>query len=442
MVLFVLGAVSQTSGLQLSASTGGVSGASSMTVTYGATVVDYLSHEVKLNPDEGTLSNALYGTGDLPYAELGINDDMGNSARVFREVIGDQDTSWKYDWKTYKTCNGVGATLSLSANDAYSIHGGGSAFNKKGDKAEAYVNIQSYDDQSYPQPSSSLKNYKVTSTACASNVKIDQTADYASGSSNIDFVSYCERGGTDIPSLSELNGYLYASSYIGALNGEINKLTTKSYSDKTKMVSTGNAKSINAASIFGYGIAAYNGENLAYAHMNTDLWLLVPVDAVDDMSISSSDFISSLSNYMVTSTATNSNAKVDQKANAFTSIGGSISGIYIGGSAGNAESDSASSSMSAGALIGMGISSADLATSLNNAIYSPTTQSYSAKTKTQVYATARSISSNGDGYLEAYANSAQGHESQFTAKVHNGKINNPKFGGRSGTNFAETYAKY
>lgn len=100
MVLFVLGAVSQTSGLQLSASTGGVSGASSMTVTYGATVVDYLSHEVKLNPDEGTLSNALYGTGDLPYAELGINDDMGNSARVFREVIGDQDTSWKYDWSS------------------------------------------------------------------------------------------------------------------------------------------------------------------------------------------------------------------------------------------------------------------------------------------------------------------------------------------------------
>jgi len=250
-----------------------------------------------------------------------------------------------------------------------------------------------------------------------------------------------ERGGTEhFLHSAKLNGYLYASSYIGALNGEINKLTTKSYSDKTKMVSTGNAKSINAASIFGYGIAAYNVENLASAYITPCLY--PSEDAVDDMGISSSDFISSLSNYMVTSTATNSNAKVDQKANAFTSTGGSISGIHIGGSAGNAESDSASSSMSAGALIGMGISSADLATSLNNAIYSPTTQSYSAKTKTQVDATARSISSNGYGYLEAYANSAQGHESLFTAKVHNGKINNPKFGGRSGTNFAETYAKY
>jgi len=119
-----------TSGLELTASTGGNGGSSSINAAYVATITDYAKEHIQLNPEGGTLSNAFSGSGSLPSSSISIRDPKGNYASVYRGISGKSKvTTWNYDWNTYypyssTAGSGVGAWLSLTANNAYSISGG------------------------------------------------------------------------------------------------------------------------------------------------------------------------------------------------------------------------------------------------------------------------------------------------------------------------------
>ena len=97
----------------------------------------------------------------MPSSSISKSDTKGNYVSVSRSVSGKSGTTtWNYDWSTYAPTSstagsGVGATLTLTANNAYSIYGGGYASNKEGDVASAYTNVGS----SSPYTTSSISNY-------------------------------------------------------------------------------------------------------------------------------------------------------------------------------------------------------------------------------------------------------------------------------------------
>jgi len=178
--LIILITASPTSGLELSASTGGNGGSSSTNVRYGATIEDYANEHIHLNPGDGTLSNTFSGSGSLPYTSISTSDTKGNYAQVFRSVSGESvTTKWNYDWSTYKPTssagNGVGAWLSLTASNAYSILGGSYSYNNEGDNAQAYTSVGLSD----PQTTSSLSNYYTQAEAYTNQASASQSANYA-----------------------------------------------------------------------------------------------------------------------------------------------------------------------------------------------------------------------------------------------------------------------
>ncbi|MFB3764531.1 MAG: hypothetical protein ACE14P_04705 [Methanotrichaceae archaeon] len=169
--------ISTTCGLQLTASTGGNVGSSSTTITYGSTVEDFANEHIGLNPSDGTLSNAFSGSGSLPSSSNSICDSSGNSAKVYRSVSGKAVTTrWSYDWSTYRTSSGVGASLSLTASNAYSINGGSSSSNKEGDNAQ----VDTYVGVSNSQATSQLTNYNTKAEASATQVSASQSFNSAS----------------------------------------------------------------------------------------------------------------------------------------------------------------------------------------------------------------------------------------------------------------------
>ena len=184
LLLIVLISISLTSGLELSASTGGNDGSSSMSVAYGATVADYAKEHIQLNPGDGTLSNAFSGSGSLPDSSISTSDTKGNYAKVYRSISGKSGTTkWNYDWSTYKPTSstagsGVGAWLSLTASNAYSISGGSYSSNHEGDNAQANTNINSNS-----LTDSWLGNYYTCATAFTNAANAHQTATIGIGSS-------------------------------------------------------------------------------------------------------------------------------------------------------------------------------------------------------------------------------------------------------------------
>jgi hypothetical protein len=181
LTLIFLISVSMTSGLELSASTGGNEGSSSTMVVYGATVDDYAKEHIGLSPEDGTLSNAFSGSGSLHYGSISKSDGKGNYAQVYREISGKpRTTEWSYDWKTYKTTSstagpGVGAWLSLTASNAYSISGGSYSSNREGYNAQVNTNINSN------SPTSSLSDYYTQANAYEKDVDAWQISGSASG---------------------------------------------------------------------------------------------------------------------------------------------------------------------------------------------------------------------------------------------------------------------
>jgi hypothetical protein len=222
--LIFLISVSLTSGLKLSASTGGNHGSSSTHVFYGSTIDDYANEHIGLNPGDGTLFNSFSGSGSLPSSSISKRDAKGNYVYVSRSVSGkSRTTTWNYDWSTYTPTSstagsGVGATLTLTANNAYSISGRGYASNKEGDIASAYTNVGS----SSPYTTSSISNYYVNPTAFTDEARAYQSADSAASTGSITVTGYSNNAEKD-----------YTTATISTTKGTISSPTTNVISAKT-----------------------------------------------------------------------------------------------------------------------------------------------------------------------------------------------------------------
>ena len=238
--LIFLISVSLTSGLELSASTGGNDGNSATHVVYGSTVDDYANEHIGLNPGDATLSNSFSGSGSLPSSSISKSDTKGNYVSVSRSVSGKSGTTtWNYDWSTYAPTSstagsGVGATLTLTANNAYSIYGGGYASNKEGDVASAYTNVGS----SNPYTTSSISNYFANPTAFTNEARAYQSANSAASTSPITVAGYSSNAEKD-----------YTSATISTTTGTITSPTTNVFSAKTSGWTYPTASLINTAGI-------------------------------------------------------------------------------------------------------------------------------------------------------------------------------------------------
>ena len=186
LTLIVLISVSLTSGLELTASTGGNGGSSSTNVVYGATIDDYANEHIGLNPGEGTLSNAFSGSGSLPFGSIGITDAKKDSATVYRSVSGKPGvTSWNYDWKTYTQYGGVGAQLSFNTANAYSFSGGSYGSNLEGDFASTAASGSSPSGVT----GASVSNMNTFTNAYPNDVYSTLSANLGKGASTICFDS-------------------------------------------------------------------------------------------------------------------------------------------------------------------------------------------------------------------------------------------------------------
>lgn len=249
-LIFVI-STSASFGLELSATAGNGHGSSSTDVVYGATVSDYANQNIKLNPNEGTLSNAYSGSGSLPSSSISRKDSKGNYVYVSRSVSGKPGTTtWSYDWNTYAPYSstagyGVGAKLWLSAHNAYSISGAGYAKNAEGDTAEASISVGS----SYPSTTSSLSNYYVNPTAFTNEARVYQKADYATSTGRII---------TQGKSRNLENDYSWAS--IDIPSGTVSKPTTNVYSAKSSGWVYPTASSVYTIKAGGLNAYASNSE--------------------------------------------------------------------------------------------------------------------------------------------------------------------------------------
>ncbi len=189
LALFFLISVSLTSGLELSASTGGNDGSSSTHVVYGSTVDDYANEHIGLSPADGTLSNTFSGSGSLPYGSISKSDVKGNSATAYRSVSGKSGvTSWNYDWNTYvpyssTAGNGVGTWLKFNVANAYSLSGGSYGSNLEGDYANTFVSGSS----SSGSTGTSVSNMYTYTNAFTNEVFSRLSADIGKSTSNIYF---------------------------------------------------------------------------------------------------------------------------------------------------------------------------------------------------------------------------------------------------------------
>ena len=227
--------VSLTSGLQLTASTGGNDGSSSTTVVYGATVNDYADEQIGLNPGAATLAKSGSGTGTLPFNSLSLTDAHGNSVSVSRSVYGTPvATTWNYEWWTYYPYSatagyGVGAWMTLTASNAYQIYGRGSSSNTEGDVADAYMMVGS----SSPYTTSSLIGYSINPTAFTNEARVYQSAISATSTGPITAYGSSNNDAGD-----------YTVSSIYANKGTVITPKTNVYAGKTSSWSYPSASSI------------------------------------------------------------------------------------------------------------------------------------------------------------------------------------------------------
>jgi hypothetical protein len=192
LLLIVLISISLTSGLELSASTGGSGGSSSTNVVYGATVDDYANEHIGLSPGDGTLTNAFSGSGSLPYGSISKSDTKGNSVTAYRSINGKPSyTAWRYDWGTNSPTSstagsGVGAWLRLDVANAYSLSGGSYGSNSEGDYAKTLVSGNSPADFA----GTSVNNMYTSTNAFTNDVSSSLSANLGTGASYIWFDTY------------------------------------------------------------------------------------------------------------------------------------------------------------------------------------------------------------------------------------------------------------
>lgn len=242
--------VSLTSGLQLTASTGGNDGSSSTTVLYGATENDYADENIGLNPNSATLAKSGSGTGNLPFNSLSLTDANGNSVSVSRSVYGTSATKWSYDWQTYYPYSatsgyGVGAWMTLTASNAYQIYGRGSSYNAEGDIADAYMMV----GPSSPYTTSSLIGYTVNPTAFANEARVYQGAISATSTGPITAYGFSNNNAGD-----------HTVSSLYANKGTVITPKTNVYAGKTSSWSYPSASSIETTGYARLLASATNSE--------------------------------------------------------------------------------------------------------------------------------------------------------------------------------------
>lgn len=224
IVLIFLAIVSSASGLSLTASSGNNHDSSSTQLVFGTTVDDYINGQIQLNSIDSTLSNTISGTGSLPKAYIDINDGNGNYASVFRSVSGKaKTTKWSFGWNTYNDNNagvpGVGAWLSLTASNAYSISGGSYSSNRY-EAANVRTDVGLFNSKG---TTSSLSNYYTEAHATNYGVIAVQSADDIK----------CAYPIYSFDGLASNAKDGYATVDIAAQSGEIKKAKMTAYADDT-----------------------------------------------------------------------------------------------------------------------------------------------------------------------------------------------------------------
>lgn len=247
IIFFV--SVSVAVGLELSASAGGNGDSSSTTMVYGAATDDYANEDIRLNPEDGTLSKSFSGTGSLPYGSISIRDSKGNYAYVSRSIYGKpKTTTWTYDWKTYNPTSttsgtGVGAWLSLTSANANSISACGYASNREGDIAQAHMTVGS----SSRSVTSSLSEYYVNPIAFSDEVSVSQTATSVTSTGLIGIYGYSSNKEID-----------YSTASIYLTKGSVASSKVAVYSSK---MGTSSAQSASSAITTGISRLSSYGSN-------------------------------------------------------------------------------------------------------------------------------------------------------------------------------------
>lgn len=220
VLAFLMAFASIASGqLDFKANTGDTGPVSTTSVGYAATNGDSVNQHVELNTNDGTLSNAYVGSGNLAFGRSSIsNSGYGTYADVERRIDGiTGSTFWAYDWGTSIPGTGqVAAWVSLDAHNANYIYGQSYAKNN-------YGITQNRVDITSSTPWSCISNYRATALATPSNAQSTQRADSASGKS-IRFATYAgnNEGDSCISYLkadgdSSNIGYMYSPSTYGEL---------------------------------------------------------------------------------------------------------------------------------------------------------------------------------------------------------------------------------
>lgn len=432
--------ISLTSGLELSASTGGNDGSSSTMVVYGANVDDYANEHIGLNPGDGMLSNAFSGTGNLPSSSIGIRDAKGNYAYVSRSVSGKPvTTKWKYDWNTYRPTSstagsGVGAWLSLTASNAYSISGGSSSSNREGDNAYASTNINSNS-----LPTSSLSNYYTDANAFTNAANAYQTANSAAGISIV-MGSVAKNKESDQAwdtitlKSGSLSGYSDSASAALRTAATSQKINSASGSSIAVGPVAKNNEGDQAQGITkGGSLSGYSG----YA-------------AISSASAITTQYLKSMSGSSVQAGPAAKNSEGDQAWDTTTLTSGSLSGYSDSASA---ALKTASSSQNINSASGSSIKAGSVAqntegdmsyANINSAKgalsgYSVNTKTTKTTAKTNPKASTISITGTSSA-IYAFASNSEGDSSKFELKVTDGKVTNPNLYASSATGFAETQA--
>lgn len=189
LTLIVLIIVSLTSGLELSASTGGNEGSSSTHVVYGATVDDYANEHIGLNPTDADISNTFYGSGSLPYGSISKTAKSGGAkATEYRSVTGIPGvTTWNYDWNTWSpSSTSAGTWLKFNVANAQYFTGGSYGSNLEGD----YASTVASGGSPTRVGKSSVSNLYTETTAYTDHVFSKLSANYGTGGNYIWFDAY------------------------------------------------------------------------------------------------------------------------------------------------------------------------------------------------------------------------------------------------------------
>jgi len=129
--------ISSASSLEVSVSSSNGLAKADMTTTYGATIDDIVSHNIRLYPSIGGISNHQEGTGPTSKS-ISSTDGLGNIAKSYFRVTGDGAHYW-YDFEAA----GGQTVMWLTARDANEVVTKNTATNTAGSTSTSGTSISS-----------------------------------------------------------------------------------------------------------------------------------------------------------------------------------------------------------------------------------------------------------------------------------------------------------